>query len=204
MEQLNIGGVVNGLSTSEWTQIVSAIGTMIAAIVAVIAAIASYRSAKQNNETNEQMVRPRVVVYIESDISSIQIINLIVRNDGGGLARNINLDLDGDDIAVEKWVSKNELLSGHVIFKSGIEVLPSHSENKYSLLSLIGQYDQLLSKHSLIKIEYTDSTSKKSYSESYSLDFASLPNGKWSNADTKAPAAIANELKNIRRILEKK
>jgi hypothetical protein len=167
MEQLNIGGVVNGLSTSEWTQIASAIGTMIAAIVAVIAAIASYRSAKQNNETNEQMVRPRVAVYIESDISSIQIINLVVRNDGGGLARNVTLNLDGDDIDVEEWVSKNNLLSGHVLFKSGIEVLPSHSENKYSLLSLIGQYEQLLTKQTLIMLKYTDSTKKKTYTESY-------------------------------------
>lgn len=194
---------MNGISTTEWTQIVSAVGTMIAAIVAVVAAIASYRSAKQNNETNEQMVRPRVVVYVESDTTSIQIINLVVRNDGGGLARSVTLSLDGDDIDVEEWVSKNNSLSGHVLFQSGIEVLPSHSENKYSLLSLIGQYEQLLAKRTLVKLKYTDSTKRKTYSDSYALDFASLPSGKWSNSDTKAPATIASEIQKIRRIIEK-
>lgn len=192
------------LSTTEWAQIVSALGTMIAAIVAVIAAIVSYRSAKQNNETNEQMVRPRVMAYIESDVTSVQIINLIIRNDGGGLARNVELGLGGDDIQVENWVSKNELLSGHVLFHSGIEVLPSHSERKYSILSLVGQYEQLLTKQFTIKLKYVDSTKRKKYTESYRLDFASLPSGKWSNADTKAPATIATEIQKIRKILEKK
>jgi len=40
------------LKPTDWAEIISAIGTMIAAIVAVIAAFQSYRSAEQNNETN--------------------------------------------------------------------------------------------------------------------------------------------------------
>ena len=40
---------------TDWAQIISAVGTMMAAIVAVVAAIQSYRSARQSNETNEQM-----------------------------------------------------------------------------------------------------------------------------------------------------
>ena len=83
---------------TDWAQIISAVGTMMAAIVAVVAAIQSYRSARQSNETNEQMIRPRVIVYVENSKQDISFIDLIICNEGGGFARDITFNTTGDPI----------------------------------------------------------------------------------------------------------
>jgi hypothetical protein len=55
------------VTAADWAQVVGAAGTMITAIVAVIAARQAFSSAKENRETNEQMTRPQVVVYVQSE-----------------------------------------------------------------------------------------------------------------------------------------
>ena len=150
------------VSPADIAQIISAAGTMIAAIVAVIAAVQSYRSAKKNNETNEQMIRPRVVVLVRSTEAAKNFIDLVVMNDGGGVARNIKLRVNQDDLELTHQFNGQKTMSDLKVFKNGIATLPAGTERKYYILSLVGQYEKrILEKESIINISYSDANRKK-------------------------------------------
>ena len=123
------------ISPTDWAQIISAVGAMTAAIVAVIAAIQSYRSAKQYNDTNEHMIRPRVVVYVENSLHNIAYLDLVILNEGGGLARDINLVVSGDEPSLRFSDNTDKPLSSLDAIKHGITVLPARSSRSYFMMS---------------------------------------------------------------------
>ena len=184
------------LKPTDWAEIISAIGTMIAAIVAVIAAFQSYRSAEQNNETNEQIIRPRVVVYLDSAKAGVNFIDMIILNEGGGLARNIKFSIEGEDMELEYQQKDVKKLSDLVVIKNGMSILPSRERRKYFLLSIKGndRYKALLKRRTELNVSYTDITGKKKYSDSFLLDFANLPYSDWTTSKDEAFKVISEEL----------
>ncbi len=191
------------LKPTDWAEIISAIGTMIAAIVAVIAAFQSYRSAEQNNETNEQMIRPRVVVYLDSAKAGVNFIDMIILNEGGGLARNIKFSIEGEDMELEYQQKDVKKLSDLVVIKNGMSILPSRERRKYFLLSIKGNdcYKALLKRRTELNVSYTDITGKKKYSDSFLLDFANLPYSDWTTSKDEAFKVISEELPTISKSL---
>lgn len=192
------------MKPSDWAQVIAAIGTMVAAIVAVVAAIQSYRSSKQNNETNEQMVRPRVVVYVESSKNSISFIDLVIYNEGGGFARNVQFSIRGDDLPMSFSDGKDKHLSDFDVIKNGIQIMPAKSTRRYFILSMIGQVDEVQAKKCDIKVAYTNSTGDKTYSDSFILDFMSLPKMQFTDKGTSDQKKLADETEKIRKVLERK
>ncbi len=191
------------LKPTDWAEIISAIGTMIAAIVAVIAAFQSYRSAERNNETNEQMIRPRVVVYLDSAKAGVNFIDMIILNEGGGLARNIKFSIEGEDMELEYQQKDVKKLSDLVVIKNGMSILPSRERRKYFLLSIKGndRYKALLKRRTELNVSYTDITGKKKYSGSFLLDFANLPYSDWTTSKDEAFKVISEELPTISKSL---
>lgn len=194
--------IVSGLTPTDYAQIISAIGTMVATIVAVIAAIQSYRSAKQNNETNEQMIRPRVVVYVDNSRDDISLIDLIVHNEGGGFAKNIKFKIKGDDLPMSFSDAKDRNLSDFDIIREGIKFMPSKSVRRYFLLSTIGQVDKILKKRCRVSVSYENSTANKKYQDEFLLDFMSLPRMRFTNRNETYRKKLANETEKIRKIME--
>lgn len=194
------------ISPTDWAQIISAVGAMTAAIVAVIAAIQSYRSAKQNNDTNEQMIRPRVVVYVENSLHNIAYLDLVILNEGGGLARDINLVVSGDEPSLRFSDNTDKSLSSLDAIKHGIAVLPARTSRSYFMMSSDTKDDtkKILDLETDISIGYTDSTGKKKYQDTFRLDFKSLPKMRLvEKAETDRKKIIA-EMKNITKALENK
>lgn len=191
------------LVIGDWVQVVAAISSAIAAIVAVFAAVQSYRSAKQNNEAIEQMVCPRVSVMVRSTKANKSFIELVVLNDGRGLARNIKLKVVKDDLELMRQATDAKMMSDLRVFKSGIVVLPAGGQREYFILSLFGQYEEILKKEPTIHVEYQNSTKTKKYHDSFVLDFASLSESGWTSNEEKAPITMADELKKIRVAIEK-
>lgn len=174
---------------------------MIAAIVAVIAAFQSYRSAKQNNETNEQMIRPRLAVYVESTEAAKNFIDIVVLNEGGGLARDICFSIKGEDLELNCQSEGIDNLSKLRVIKHGINMLPSKNKRRYFILSAVGCYEKLLKNKTEIEVHYTDITGKKKYSDSFLLDFASLSDSSWTTDKDRAFKVISNELPKISKSL---
>ena len=189
------------LKPTDWAEIISAIGTMIAAIVAVIAAFQSYRSAKQNNDTNEQMIRPRLAVYVESTEVVKSFIDIVVLNEGGGLARDICFSIKGEDLELNCQSEGIDKLSKLRVIKHGITMLPSKNKRRYFILSAVGCYKKLLKNKTEVGVHYTDITGKKKYSDSFLLDFASLSDSSWTTDKDRAFKVISNELPNISKSL---
>ena len=185
------------LKPTDWSEIISAIGTMIAAIVAVIAAFQSYRSAKQNNDTNEQMIRPRLAVYVESTEVVKSFIDIVVLNEGGGLARDICFSIKGEDLELNCQSEGIDKLSKLRVIKHGITMLPSKNKRRYFILSAVGCYKKLLKNKTEVGVHYTDITGKKKYSDSFLLDFASLSDSSWTTDKDEAFKVISNELPKI-------
>lgn len=185
------------LKPTDWAEIISAIGTMIAAIVAVIAAFQSYRSAKQNNDTNEQMIRPRLAVYVESTEVVKSFIDVVVLNEGGGLARDICFSIKGEDLELNCQSEGIDKLSKLRVIKHGITMLPSKNKRRYFILSAVGCYKKLLKNKTEVGVHYTDITGKKKYSDSFLLDFASLSDSSWTTDKDEAFKVISNELPKI-------
>lgn len=192
------------ITTSDWAQILSATGTLIAAIVAVVAALQSYRSAKQSNETNEQLTRPRVVVYADNSKYEISYIDLVIFNEGGGLARNIEFTVSGDDPPVSFSDGKNKHLSDLDVITKGIKVLPAKSSRSYFVLSTLGQVEEIMALNSHIGITYTNSSGTKKYNDTFSLDFTSLPKMRFTEKEVSQQKKLTQEVEKIRRVLEKK
>ena len=189
------------LKPTDWAEIISAIGTMIAAIVAVIAAFQSYRSAKQNNDTNEQMIRPRLAVYVESTEVVKSFIDIVVLNEGGGLARDICFSIKGEDLELNCQSEGIDKLSKLRVIKHGITMLPSKNKRRYFILSAVGCYKKLLKNKMEVGVHYTDITGKKKYSDSFLLDFASLSDSSWTTDKDEAFKVISNELPKISKSL---
>lgn len=185
------------LKPTDWAEIISAIGTMIAAIVAVIAAFQSYRSAKQNNDTNEQMIRPRLAVYVESTEVVKSFIDIVVLNEGGGLSRDICFSIKGEDLELNCQSEGIDKLSKLRVIKHGITMLPSKNKRRYFILSAVGCYKKLLKNKTEVGVHYTDITGKKKYSDSFLLDFASLSDSSWTTDKDEAFKVISNELPKI-------
>ena len=185
------------LKPTDWAEIISAIGTMIAAIVAVIAAFQSYRSAKQNNDTNEQMIRPRLAVYVESTEVVKSFIDIVVLNEGGGLAQDICFSIKGEDLELNCQSEGIDKLSKLRVIKHGITMLPSKNKRRYFILSAVGCYKKLLKNKTEVGVHYTDITGKKKYSDSFLLDFASLSDSSWTTDKDEAFKVISNELPKI-------
>lgn len=185
------------LKPTDWAEIISAIGTMIAAIVAVIAAFQSYRSAKQNNDTNEQMIRSRLAVYVESTEVAKSFIDIVVLNEGGGLARDICFLIKGEDLELNCQSEGIDKLSKLRVIKHGITMLPSKNKRRYFILSAVGCYEKLLKNKTEVGVHYTDITGKKKYSDSFLLDFASLSDSSWTTDKDEAFKVISNELPKI-------
>lgn len=193
--------------TVDWAllaQLVTACGTLVAAIVAVIAAKQSYASAKQSNETNEQMIRPRVVVYVDNSEDDVSLIDLVVSNEGGGFARNIKFSVEGDKPPMSFSDGRDLDLTNFDVIKNGINLLSAHSSRRYFILSAVGQVDKILNLKTTVKLSYTNSSRDKKYEDSFELDFVSLPKMRFRDRNQSNQKKIASEIEKIRKNMEKK
>jgi hypothetical protein len=188
---------------ANWAQIVGAIGTLVAAIVAVIAARQSYKSAQENSKTHEQMIRPRVALSIQSTKASKNFIDIVITNHGGTLARNIRFKVRGDDLELNHQQEGHETLSKLQVFQKGIKLLAPNEERRYYILSLIGRYEDLMTRKTSVNVSYATDEGRY-YTESFPLDFSGFSDSRWTDDNMKAPKNIADELKAIRKILEKR
>jgi len=195
--------IVLEAGVSDWAQVIAAIGTMAAATVAVVAAVQSYRSAKQNNETNEQMVRPRVVVYVDNSEQDISFVDLVILNEGGGLARDIRFTVSGDDPPMSFSDGSAKQLSDFDVISKGIKVLPAKASRSYFMLSTIGQVDEILALQSSLAVTYANSNGTKQYEDVFDLDFNSLPKMRFTKEETSNQKKLVGEVKKIRKVLEK-
>ncbi|MDR0591582.1 MAG: hypothetical protein LBG75_03475 [Candidatus Nomurabacteria bacterium] len=180
--------------------VISAVATAVAAVMAVIAAIQSHKAAKESRETNEQLIRPHISVYIQqSQTAPMSFVDIVVKNDGGGVARSIKFDVLDDGLELTFQYNGKTKISDLNFIRDGIELLSQGEKRTYLLMQISNSehYNELFKKNVVINVSYTNGRGKKQYHDSFRLDFNSLPEIELADENTKAPKNIVKELKNI-------
>jgi hypothetical protein len=188
------------MNIADWSGIISAGAAAVAAIMAVVAAFQSHKAAKESRETNEQLIRPHISVYIQqSKTAPMSFVDIVVKNDGGGVARNIKFDVDDDGVELNTQFSNKTKISELNFIKDGMELLSQGEQRTYLLIRIRNSehYKELFEKNVIVKVKYSSSRGKKRYNEEFRLDFNSLPEIELSDENVKAPKNIVKELKSI-------
>ena len=89
----------------------------------------------ETKKMRETHTKPSVSIYLESASKTSQgIMNLIIINDGNGLAKNIKLNLITD--IKEKYFNQNKKMGDLSIFKKGIPYLAKNQKLSFLFLNL--------------------------------------------------------------------
>ncbi len=195
------------MSLQDWAsvaEIASAIIAGIATCISLNAAKQSRKAAEESGKLNEQMTRPRVLVYAEPSKVSPYLYNLVVENAGMRLARNIVLSVKGDDIV--GVVSEGDMesrLSNMKPFIHGIKMLPAGGARKYFMIDAYGDnYSRLASSRASVGVTYNNEDGR-AYKAEYPLDFASMPDHSLTGREDKVLLGIASSLKGIGKSVDK-
>jgi len=126
-------------------------------------------------QTNEANNRPVVSIGLGSRPEGVSFLDLVIRNSGNGLARDVTFNITGDELEVENIGSRKNRLNDVRMLAEGIKVLAPNEIRKTWLLSLIGQVDEVIKKDVHIAVSYKNSDFSKTYVDEFTLDFASMP-----------------------------
>lgn len=81
------------LTSTDWTAI-AAIATCLGVVAASVAAFFALRQLRQGRELAEDQARPYVVVYLDESEADPTIIDLVIKNVGQTLAKNVEITID--------------------------------------------------------------------------------------------------------------
>ena len=176
--------------------------TLALVIITAFYAWQTRRTVRVMEDTSEANNRPVVSVSIVNDRpQGVSFIDLVVRNSGNGLARDIHFTIKGDKLELQKIGRKKHFLKDVSMLKSGIKILAPHETRQTWLLSTIGRVDEILAKDIRIGIEYKNADLSKTYQDEFTLDFASLNRLQLGHDPLHH---IDKEIEKIRKILEEK
>jgi len=149
--------------------------TTILVLVTVYYAWQTHRTVKVMEETNEANNRPVISIELGSRPEGVSFMDLVIRNSGNGLARDIKFLVRGDEIEVENLGDRKAPLDDVYILKNGIKTLAPSEARSVWLLSVMGRVDEVLAKDVRIAVSYKNGDFSKSYDDEFTLDFASMP-----------------------------
>ena len=149
--------------------------------------------------SEESQMRPQVAIFLIQRDESLSLIDLVVANYGNGIARNIKFQVLGTDFFIDPSAKERSIKSFR-IFKNGIKTLGPGQKYQAWLLSVIGRVDELQKGRTNIRVSYENADGTKKYSDSYRLDFKSLPEHQ---LGTPAMYGIQQSLEKISDSLEK-
>lgn len=182
--------------------IITAILTLVLVLVTCYYAWQTRKTVKAMEEANEANNRPVVSVSIANDrLEGVSFVDLVIRNSGNGLARDITFSINGDELEVENIGERKHALKDVSMLANGIKVLAPNDVRRTWLLSTIGRVDELLSKDVRISIEYKNANFSKTYHDEFVLDFASLTRIQLGHDPIDH---IDKEIEKIRKVLERK
>jgi hypothetical protein len=177
-------------------------------LTAVLVVITAYyawqtqRTVKVMEATNEANNRPVVSASVDNTRpQGLSFIDLVIRNSGNGLARDIHFIIKGDKLDLEEISGEKRTLKDISMIKTGIKTLAPHETRQTWLLSTVGRIDEILAKDVNVAITYKNADFSKTYHDEFTLDFASLNRLELGHDPLHH---IDKEIEKIRKVLEKK
>lgn len=177
------------------------IALIFSGVVAICTIVYSYltnRLVKETKLSREFHLEAYMIAYLVNSETSPDIVSLIVRNIGNGIARNLSLKII-KDIEYPNCNKLNEF----GIFNKKLDFFPPNYENKYFLMSLSENYDEKSNDFIEFEITYDDAITKNK-KQSFKLEFKDIQGiGKLTPPETYI-GMISYRLEKIEKIIEKK
>lgn len=145
---------------------IQAISTVVLVIVTLFYTIFTHQILIQNKMQIQELSKPDISVFLENDIKSYFWINLIVKNTGNSIAKNITFKISPEDYLYLRTDKLSEL--GFI--KSGIPTLATNQEIKTFFENLYENWDIVKEKNVHITVTFEDIYNKK-YMREYIISF---------------------------------
>lgn len=133
-------------------------------IVLVAAAWYALSQAREARRLREEQFRPFVVVDVEIDNS--RILEIVVRNVGLTMARDVQFEVDPPFVTSMDNYNLNEMK----LFANGIATFPPGKEYKTLFDSLVQRSQMHLDREYTVLVTYTDPSGKRKFSEPSTID----------------------------------
>jgi len=192
---IDITGLVNETNISLLLQVLEVVGVLGATFFAARSAKLSHQSLLQQQRNEE----PEVVVFVKQAEESLNIIDLIVKNEGIKSARNINFKVAGTNINA----LTDRKIKDIAILKNGIALLAGGGEIRQPLGVMLGDsYKEYKRSNTKVKVKYNDGHNNQKEGD-FHLDFNGLVDRKlgMSNFESiaKSLSSVQSELHEIKK-----
>lgn len=170
----------------------------IVAVCTLIYSFLTIRLVRETRLSREFHLEAFMIAYLVNSETSPNIVSLIIKNIGNGVARNLRFKII-KDIDYPNGNSLAEI----GIFNKNLDFFPPNYSNKYLLLSLMKNYENKSKDYIEFEVTYDDAI-KTNKSQIFKLEFKDIE-GIWK---LKPPETyigmISFRLEKIEKILEKK
>jgi hypothetical protein len=146
----------------------SALASVVTALVAILAAAFAWRQVTEARKTREDQAQPFVVVDFEPSNVSFRVINLVIRNVGRTLARDVQLKFDpllSSTHLNDKWD-----LNDTTLIREGIPSLPPGKEIKALFDLAHERFKSDLPMAYTVTVEFSDARDRRQTPLVYKLD----------------------------------
>jgi hypothetical protein len=187
-----------GWHAAEW----SALGALVAAgaavatfIVAIVAAVAAFKQVKQARKLREEQAQPYVAVYLEPNVVSPQIVDLVVRNFGATAALDVRVPINPSPKRASAQAPYDDVVLPEVL----PTLVPGQEWRTYWDWSADRLKSDLPNEHKAVA-SYRDSRGKQ-YSLEYRLDWSTFKDRLWT--DTYGVHHAAKALREMNKRMER-
>jgi hypothetical protein len=185
-------------SSPSLTDQLTAGGTVGTCVVALLAAIVAWRQLREARRLREAQAQPFVIVDVEPSVTSRRILNLVIRNTGQTLARDVTIRFDPplrSTLDSEGFPPAN-----FRALAKGIPALPPGREYQIMLDSTVSRSESNLPDSYTVTVKFHDRDGKKMDELTYELDLAMFHSAPY--VTELSVHDVAQELQSIRKTLE--
>lgn len=169
----------------------------VVALCTIIYSILTNKLVKETKLSREFHLEAHMIAYLDCSEASPNNVNLIIKNIGNGIARNLRFNIIRD----LRYDDCNKLNNIGIFFKN-LEFFPSQHENKYFIINLKDDYQNKIQDYFEFEIIYDDAILKNK-KQKIKLEFKDVKGiGKLTPPDTYL-GLISYRLEKIEKILEK-
>jgi hypothetical protein len=142
------------------------ISTFILVLITGFYTCFTYKILIQSRKQLQETLRPVITIFLENDLKGFFWINLIIKNTGKTIAKNISFSIEPKDYTY----LRDRQFSEFGFIKYGIKTLSSNQEIKCFFENLYTNYDVVKNKELNIKIEYKD-IHNNIYTDNFNINF---------------------------------
>ena len=155
-------------------QVLMVVFTGVVALSTVVYAVLTWRLVTETRRMREVQTEPRVSIRIEADRTGLLGYELVIQNEGQGLAKNVRFEFEGDPSYFRNsWVNRRPpAVNDLPIIKNGLDYLEPNQSYRFPLGTVSSEeFERAIEAPWTFRIHY-ESLYGKRKSDTYVVDFS--------------------------------